>query len=53
MTDEIIVVNTPCLSGYRVIKTIGFTWGLIVMSRGPGGNIFAGLRTIFGGETKS
>jgi|WetSurMetagenome_2_1015567.scaffolds.fasta_scaffold31182_3 hypothetical protein len=50
MTDEIIVVSTPYLSGYRVTKTIGFTWGLIVRSRGPGGNIFAGLRTIFGGE---
>lgn len=50
MTDEIIVVSTPYLSGYRVTKTIGFTWGLIVRSRGLGGNIFAGLRTIFGGE---
>lgn len=33
MTDEIIVVSTPYLSGYRVTRTIGFTWGLIVRSR--------------------
>lgn len=50
MTDDIIVVSTPYLSNYRITKTIGFTWGLIVRSRGLGGNIFAGLRTIFGGE---
>ena len=50
MADEIIVVSTPYLSGYRITKTIGFTWGLVVRSRGLGGNLVAGLRTIFGGE---
>ncbi|MCD1295476.1 hypothetical protein CUJ83_10745 [Methanocella sp. CWC-04] len=45
-----IIVSTPYIPGYRVTKTIGFTWGLIVRSRGVGGNIVASLRTIFGGE---
>ncbi len=50
MKDEIIVVSTPYLPGYRITKTIGFTYGLIVRSRGLGRNITAGLRSIVGGE---
>ena len=50
MPDEITVVSTPYLPGYRITKTIGFTWGLIVRSRGLGRNITAGLRSLAGGE---
>ncbi len=50
MADDIIVVSTPYVSGYKITKTLGFTWGLIVRSRGLGGNFIASLRTIFGGE---
>lgn len=50
MNSNIIVVSTPYLSGYKITKNFGITWGLIVRSRGIGGNIVAGLRTIFGGE---
>src|SRR5512136_1196836 len=50
MTNEIIIVSTPYVPGYRITRTIGFTWGLIVRSRGLGGNITAGLRSIVGGE---
>jgi uncharacterized protein YbjQ (UPF0145 family) len=50
MADEIITVSTPYLPGYRITKTIGFTWGLIVRSRGLGRNITAGLRSLAGGE---
>lgn len=46
----VAVVSTPYVPGYRIVQTIGFTWGLIVRSRGIGGNIMAGLRTIPGGE---
>ena len=46
----LMVVSTPFLPGYRIVNTIGFTWGLVVRSRGLGGNIMAGLRTIPGGE---
>src|SRR5665647_1018179 len=41
---------TEPLPGYKITKTIGFTWGLIVRSRGLGGNIAAGLRSIVGGK---
>jgi len=50
MTNEIIIVSTPYVPGYRITKTIGVTWGLIVRSRGLGRNITAGLRSIIGGE---
>jgi uncharacterized protein YbjQ (UPF0145 family) len=50
MAKDIIIVSTPYLSGYKITKTIGFTWGLIVRSRGLGRNITAGLRSIVGGE---
>ncbi len=48
----IVVVSTPYVPGHRIVRTVGFTWGLIVRSRGIGGNIMAGLRTIPGGEIK-
>jgi uncharacterized protein YbjQ (UPF0145 family) len=48
--DDIIIVSMPYLPGYKITKTIGFTWGLIVRSRGLGGNIAAGLRSLAGGE---
>src|SRR2546425_12316826 len=48
----IVVVSTPYVPGARIVRTVGFTWGLIVRSRGLGGNMMAGLRTVFGGEIK-
>ena len=45
-----IVVTTPFVSGHRVTETKGMVFGLVVRSRGLGGNIMAGLRSIVGGE---
>jgi len=50
MVSDIIIVSTPYVPGHKITRQIGFTWGLIVRSRGLGGNIVAGLRTILGGE---
>ena len=47
-----IVVTTPFVSGYRVTRVIGTTFGLIVRSRGLGQNIFAFFRALGGGEIK-
>lgn len=38
--------------GYKVDKVLGLVYGITVRSRGIGGNILAGLRTIAGGEIK-
>jgi len=45
-----IVVTTEDVAGQRIVETKGQVFGVIVRSRGLGGNIVAGLRTVFGGE---
>ena len=45
-----IVATTPYIGGHRVVETKGMVFGLVVRSRGLGGNIMAGLRSIGGGE---
>ncbi len=45
-----IVVTTENVAGQRVRTTIGQCFGVVVRSRGIGGNIAAGLRSIVGGE---
>ena len=45
-----IVVTTPYLSGQRVVESKGMVFGLVVRSRGLGGNVMAGLRSLGGGE---
>ncbi len=49
---DIIIVTTPFVSGYRVTRVIGATFGLIVRSRGLGQNIWAFFRAWGGGEIK-
>ena len=45
-----LVATTENVPGYRRTKTLGQCFGLVVRSRGLGGNIIAGLRSIVGGE---
>ena len=45
-----IVVTTENVVGYRVKEVKGQVFGVVVRSRGLGGNIMAGLRSIVGGE---
>jgi len=45
-----IVVTTERLAGYRVVEVKGQVFGVVVRSRGLGGNIMAGLRSLSGGE---
>jgi uncharacterized protein YbjQ (UPF0145 family) len=47
-----LVVTTENVAGHRTVETIGQVFGVIVRSRGIGGNIMASLRTIAGGEIK-
>jgi uncharacterized protein YbjQ (UPF0145 family) len=47
-----IVVTTENLTGYRVREVKGQCFGVVVRSRGIGGNFMAGLRSIVGGEIK-
>ncbi len=45
-----LVVTTENVSGYRVARVLGQVFGVVVRSRGLGGTMVAGLRSIFGGE---
>ena len=45
-----IIVTTENIAGHRIIETKGQVFGLVVRSRGIGGNVMAGLRSIVGGE---
>jgi len=45
-----IVVTTENVVGHRVREVKGQCFGVVVRSRGLGGNIIAGLRSIVGGE---
>lgn len=45
-----IVVTSETVAGYRVRETKGQVFGVVVRSRGLGGNIMAGLRSLAGGE---
>src|ERR1700753_4381729 len=47
-----LVVTTEKAAGYRTAQTLGQCFGVVVRSRGLGGNIVAGLRSIVGGEIK-
>ena len=45
-----IIATTENIAGHRVVTTLGQVFGVVVRSRGIGGNIMAGLRSIVGGE---
>src|SRR6201994_2222984 len=45
-----IVTTTENVRGQRGVRGLGQVFGVVVRSRGLGGNIVAGLRSIVGGE---
>jgi len=45
-----IVVTTEEVTGHRIVEMKGQVFGLVVRSRGLGGNIMATLRSLGGGE---
>jgi uncharacterized protein YbjQ (UPF0145 family) len=45
-----IVCTTERVAGRETAQTLGQVFGIVVRSRGLGGNIVAGLRSLVGGE---
>ena len=45
-----LIVTSETVAGHRVKQTKGQVFGVVVRSRGIGGNLMAGLRSIVGGE---
>jgi len=48
--QSMIVVTTPTIPGYEVVKVFGTVHGLTVRTRGVGGKFIAGIESAFGGE---
>lgn len=47
-----LIVTTENVPGHRTTQALGQVFGVVVRSRGIGGNIMAGLRSLVGGEIK-
>jgi uncharacterized protein YbjQ (UPF0145 family) len=45
-----LVVTTENIAGHRIRESKGQVFGVVVRSRGLGGNLMAGLRSLAGGE---
>jgi len=45
-----LVTTSNELEGYKITKQLGVVRGIVVRSRGLGGNIAAGFQTLFGGN---
>ncbi|WP_420824561.1 heavy metal-binding domain-containing protein [Sulfobacillus harzensis] len=50
--NDVLVVTTPMVASMTVLRTLGSVFGVVVRSRGLGGNVVAGLRSLAGGEIK-
>ncbi|MBR2558564.1 MAG: heavy metal-binding domain-containing protein [Methanobrevibacter sp.] len=50
--NEFPISTANNIPGYRIVETKGFVYGLTVRSRGAGGQIGAGIKSLFGGEIK-
>jgi len=48
--SSVMILTSNYAPGYRTEKVLGIVYGITVRSRGLGGNLIAGLRTIAGGE---
>lgn len=49
---HMLVVTTEKIEGYKITEVKGPVFGVIVRSRGIGGDIMAGLKSLVGGEIK-
>ena len=50
--EEFAISTANDIPGFKILETKGFIYGLTVRSRGAGGQIGAGIKSIFGGEIK-
>jgi uncharacterized protein YbjQ (UPF0145 family) len=47
--NNIIVVTTPSILGYKIVKILGIVSGLTARTRGVGGKFIASLQALAGG----
>jgi uncharacterized protein YbjQ (UPF0145 family) len=51
-SQGMMLLTSNYAPGYTVDKVLGLVYGITVRSRGLGGNLMAGLRTLAGGEIR-
>jgi uncharacterized protein YbjQ (UPF0145 family) len=51
--DQFIVTTTPSVPGYKIVKVLGVVSGITARTRGVGGQIVAGVQSLFGGEVSA
>jgi uncharacterized protein YbjQ (UPF0145 family) len=49
---EMLVVTSSEVTGHEVERVLGLAFGVVVRSRGIGGNVMAAFRSLGGGEIK-
>jgi len=49
-SEQVLVVTSPTLPGYEILRVVGPVYGITVRSRGVGGRFVAGIQTLAGGE---
>ncbi|BCU67611.1 hypothetical protein HS7_10480 [Sulfolobales archaeon HS-7] len=49
-SEGMLISTTNFIPGYQIVQVIGIAMGITVRSRGLGGRLLAGLRSIAGGE---
>ena len=50
--NEFPISSANDIPGFRIVETKGFIYGLTVRSRGAGGQIGAGVKSLVGGEIR-
>ncbi|MDR3062624.1 MAG: heavy metal-binding domain-containing protein [Methanobrevibacter sp.] len=50
LVNEFILSTANDVPGFKILETKGFAYGLTVRSRGVGGNLSAGLKSVVGGK---
>ena len=50
LVEEFPIATANDIPGFKILETKGFVYGLTVRSRGAGGQIGAGIKSLFGGE---
>lgn len=48
--DEMLIVTTPTIPGYRIVRVLGVVTGLTPRTRGVLGKFVAGIQSMVGGE---
>jgi uncharacterized protein YbjQ (UPF0145 family) len=53
MHQDVIVVTTPTIPGYKIKKVLGVVTGISPRTRGAFGKFIAGIQAVFGGEVSA